>query len=133
MTVKRWMAVFLLAIACSKQSDPGVGSGPSSSSSARVAVAREGAAASGCRSARLGEASIDEQRVRALVDAWLDAQNAGDFTAYERLYAPRFTGIKRSGSRTQSYARAGWVLDRQTMFARPMRVAAKNLELAVTP
>jgi hypothetical protein len=131
--MKDVLAGLLLVTACAKQADPGVGSGPSSSSSARVASAREGAAPSGSPSARLGEASLDERSVRVLVDSWLDAQNTVDFTAYERLYAPRFTGIKRSGSRTQSYARAGWVLDRQTMFARPMRVAAKNLELVVTP
>src|SRR4051794_28472069 len=37
-----------------------------------------------------------EQDARALLMAWTAAQNTGDFAAYERLYAARFTGVKRS-------------------------------------
>ena len=36
---------------------------------------------------------------RAVVQRWLEAQNQGDFAAYEKLYAPRFTGVRRSGPR----------------------------------
>jgi hypothetical protein len=130
--MRRWLPGLLLAVACSKPADPGATT-RASSNSASAARASERAAPPGSASPASNGVSLDEASVRALVDGWLDAQNAGDFAAYERWYAPRFTGIKRSGSRTQSYARAGWVADRRVMFARPMRVTAKSLELAVTP
>jgi hypothetical protein len=57
-----------------------------------------------------------ESDARALLASWEAAQNAGDFAAYERLYAKRFTGVKRSGPRTRSFARAGWLEDRKRMF-----------------
>jgi hypothetical protein len=63
--------------------------------------------------------------VRALVDAWVQAQNAGNFAAYSSLYAERFTGIKRVGHRARRYdTRAQWLADRKKMFAQPMTVQA---------
>ncbi|MCU1279413.1 MAG: hypothetical protein JWM53_2959 [bacterium] len=69
----------------------------------------------------------------ALVDAWLAAQNGGDFAAYEALYAKRFTGVRRSGARAASLDRAGWMRDRQRMFRQPMKVSISDLALAATP
>jgi ketosteroid isomerase-like protein len=77
--------------------------------------------------------SLSEAAVRSLLDAWLDAQNRGDFGAYERLYAERFTGIKRSGERTRNFARSDWMSDRASMFKRPMRVTASAVSLTVAP
>jgi ketosteroid isomerase-like protein len=71
--------------------------------------------------------TLADAEVRALVDAWLSAQNAGDFAAYERLYAPRFTGIRRSGPRVRRFDRAGWVADREVMFRAAMQVAARDV------
>lgn len=71
--------------------------------------------------------TVAEADVRALLDAWLRAQNAGDFAAYERLYAPRFTGIRRSGPRVRRFDRAGWVADRQAMFRSAMQVATRDV------
>lgn len=71
--------------------------------------------------------TVADADVRALVDAWLQAQNAGDFAAYERLYAARFTGIRRSGPRERRFSRAGWMTDRQAMFRSAMQVAAREL------
>jgi ketosteroid isomerase-like protein len=68
--------------------------------------------------------------VRALVDQWLAAQNGGDFAAYEKLYAKKFTGVRRSGARAVSLDRAGWMRDRQRMFAKPMKVVAADLRVA---
>jgi ketosteroid isomerase-like protein len=65
---------------------------------------------------------LAERDVRAVVDGWLAAQNAGDFAAYEKLYAARFTGIRRSGPRTVRFDRAGWMRDRGRMFKKPMTV-----------
>src|SRR6476646_8105289 len=67
---------------------------------------------------------------RTLVDAWLAAQNKGDFAAYEKLYAKKLTGVRRSGSRTVQLDRAGWMRDRQRMFQKPMKVSASELKVA---
>ncbi|RLB49642.1 MAG: hypothetical protein DRJ42_20580 [Deltaproteobacteria bacterium] len=73
---------------------------------------------------------LPEGRVRGLLDAWLAAQNAGDFDAYSALYGDRFEGVKRSGERTYHYAREPWLDDRRRMFARPMQVSAEDVRIA---
>lgn len=70
---------------------------------------------------------------RAVVDKWLAAQNGGDFAAYEKLYARKFTGVRRSGAREVSLDRTGWMRDRQRMFQKPMKVAATDVRVAATP
>jgi ketosteroid isomerase-like protein len=74
-------------------------------------------------------ATIPEASVRALVDAWLEAQNRGDFAAYGALYATRMTGVKRVGPRTRTFDRARWLTDRERMFRRPMVVVADDIEV----
>ena len=74
-----------------------------------------------------------QPEVRVLVDAWLAAQNRGDFAAYEKLYAQKFTGVRRSGTRTVSLDRAGWMRERRRMFARPMTVTASETKIVGTP
>jgi hypothetical protein len=76
---------------------------------------------------------IDRAAVEALVAAWLDAQNQGDFAAYGALYAPGFRGVRRSGKQTVRLDRDGWLADRETMFARPMTVAARDVEIRLAP
>ena len=66
---------------------------------------------------------LAEGDARGVVDGWLAAQNAGDLAAYDKLYAARFTGIRRSGPRTVRFDRAGWMRDRARMFGKPMTVA----------
>jgi len=70
---------------------------------------------------------IDEAAVRTMVDAWLAAQNRGDFAAYQALYADKMEGVKRVGARTWRFDRKGWLDDRGRMFKNPMVVAAKDL------
>ncbi len=65
--------------------------------------------------------------VRAAVERWRAAQTAGDFAAYESLYAPAFQGVRRSGEKTVTLDRAGWLADRKRMFAKPMRVDVTDL------
>ena len=48
-----------------------------------------------------------------------DAQNTGNFDAYQSLCAPSFSGVRRSGPRNASFDRAGWMADRQRMFQKP--------------
>lgn len=71
--------------------------------------------------------------VQGLLDAWLRAQNTGDLAAYERLYAPRFTGVRRSGPRERRFDRAGWMSDRQAMFRAAMVVAAQDVAVSAGP
>jgi hypothetical protein len=90
-----------------------------------VARAAEPAAAS-------AGAAIPEAAIHTLLDAWLAAQNTGDFGAYAELYAARFQGVKRSGDRARSFDRAGWLADRRKMFAKPMEVELSAVALQST-
>jgi hypothetical protein len=74
-------------------------------------------------------APLAERDVRAVVDAWLSAQNGGDLAAYDKLYAARFTGIRRSGPRTVRFDRAGWMRDRARMFKKIMTVGATDVKV----
>ncbi len=62
-----------------------------------------------------------------LLARWLDAQNRGDFAAYQALYARDFTGVRRSGEKVVELDRAAWMRDRARMFKKPMRVAADDV------
>jgi hypothetical protein len=86
-----------------------------------------------CGVARADVAASDAAEARALVDQWLAAQNQGNFAAYEKLYAARFTGVRRSGPRTVRLDRAGWMKDRTRMFAKPMVVSIESLKIAASP
>lgn len=74
-----------------------------------------------------GSARLDEAAVRAALEAWVRAQNAGDFSAYEALYARRFSGVKRAGPRSRAFDREGWMRDRRAMFAGAQRVAVRDV------
>ena len=74
-------------------------------------------------------AAVPEAEIEKVLDAWLAAQNSGDFAAYQALYAERFSGIKRVGARTWKFDRKGWLADRGRMFKAPMTVAAEAPEL----
>lgn len=76
---------------------------------------------------------ISEQEVSDQFQAWLAAQNKGDFEAYAGCYAARMKGIKRSGPRTRNYNRAGWLKDRKRMFKKPMKVQAASTRITLTP
>jgi ketosteroid isomerase-like protein len=110
--------------ACSEPS----GANPAASQSATSAVAATGSAD---RSASSPGPAIDEKAVRALVDDWVAAQNKGDFASYEKLYAAKLEGIKRSGPRTWRFDRKGFLEDRERMFKKPMTVEVG--EVTVTP
>ncbi len=72
---------------------------------------------------------ISEAEARALVDAWVTAQNRGDFHAYEALYARKFSGVRRSGQQIARMNRTDWLVDRRRMFAAPMRVEIAALRV----
>jgi hypothetical protein len=109
-THSAWIVAMLAA--CTSSPEP-----PSSSTSS---------AAPSASAAKTGEA---EAEVRALFQRWLGAQNAGDFRAYETLYADKFEGVKRAGTRTRRFPRAGWLEDRKAMFAKKMVVEASDVTI----
>jgi hypothetical protein len=77
--------------------------------------------------ARADLAAADKAGVRALVDRWVDAQNQGDLPAYQALYGPVMTGIRRSGAKTVYLDRAQWMTDRARMFKKKMTVTVTAL------
>jgi hypothetical protein len=97
---------------------------------ALIAMAGIGSASAAERSST---SPPDDAAARALVRAWLVAQNSGQFDAYQKLYAGAFTGVRRSGGRVVKLDRKGWLRDRLRMFEKPMRVAISGLELQATP
>ena len=68
-----------------------------------------------------------------IVARWLAAQNQGDFAAYQALYAPTFTGVKRVGKVQKTYDRAGWLDDRRAMFRAAMEVTATDVVVTGAP
>lgn len=75
------------------------------------------------------ELPIAASEVTALLDQWLAAQNSGDFNAYERLYAERMTGVRRTGHIVKQLSRAAWMADRRKMFAKQMQVSATDVQI----
>jgi hypothetical protein len=71
-------------------------------------------------------------QARAVVDQWLTAQNTGTFADYDKLYAKRFRGIRRSGAKTVALERADWMRERAKMFKTPMTVSIDQLVVDAT-
>ena len=73
-------------------------------------------------------ATESERRLaEAVVTAWLAAQNQRDWKGYQRLYAARFTGIRRVGTVEKKLDRAKWMADRKAMFKAAMAVTADGI------
>lgn len=85
--------------------------------------------------ARRGQAAptpaLAEAQVGALIDAWVAAQNAGNFEEYSKLYAPNFQGVRRSGDKKVELARDAWMSERARMFKRPMHMAVAGRTIAI--
>lgn len=75
------------------------------------------------------EDEVDVARAEEVVKRWVEAQNSGDFDAYQAQYAERFSGIKRVGASVSSYDREGWLKDRKRMFQKKMEVSATDIEI----
>lgn len=114
--------ITLSLIACSAPTDA-----PTPAPAPRAATDEAPAAVSAQAPSKL-----DKEEVHGLLEAWLAAQNEGDFEAYSGLYSSRFYGLKRSGPRTYRFARDGWVQDRQRMFRKPMVVKADQVEITTS-
>jgi hypothetical protein len=93
----------------------------------RSETASSDPAADAAATAARDAGATSEAEVRAVMTAWLDAQNKGAFASYEPLYAARFEGVRRSGTQTKRLDRARWMKERAAMFKQPMTVAAKDM------
>lgn len=80
----------------------------------------------------LNSEATEKDKVKAVLENWLRAQNTGNFADYEQLYAPRFTGVKRAGSRTQRFDREGWIADRKPMFDKPFSVTVSDEQVTTS-
>ena len=73
---------------------------------------------------------IGTTEVDNFLQGWLTVQNAGDFVAYENLYAEHFTGIRRSGTRVVPMNRQRWMSDREKMFQKRFKVVAEETSIS---
>jgi ketosteroid isomerase-like protein len=113
--MRRLALLLALCIGC-KEGEP---SAPAAAPAPRAAPAPSAAPSPAPRTA---ERPAPDAAVLALLAAWERAQDDGDYERYAALYGARFTGVRRSGPRTRSFDRAGWLGDRKRMFAKPMQV-----------
>jgi hypothetical protein len=85
-----------------------------------------------CSLAAPAGAASPPDDARQLLDRWLAAQNKRDFGGYQALYADGFAGIKRVGTRVVKLDRAGWMKDRERMFAKAITVEATGISVAMS-
>lgn len=116
--------VLLFATACGSRRDEAPR--PASAPAPRPAAPATAPAGAGTSAAR----AIEDAEVNGLLDAWLAAQNRGDFEAYQALYAQRFHGVRRTRERVVALDRKGWMADRRRMFERPMVVSVDQVTIA---
>ena len=76
-----------------------------------------------------GDSAKLEADARAVLAAWIEAQNKGDEAAYAALYGRPFTGVKRAGHEAKSYDRAAWLADRHAMFKGSIEVKAEQVQV----
>jgi Domain of unknown function (DUF4440) len=77
----------------------------------------------------LGSAAHAQTTPEALLSAWTEAQNQGDFERYERLYARTFRGTRRTGGKVRSMDRSAWMEERARMFRAPLAVEATEVQI----
>lgn len=125
------LAGVTLLAACARQSAPAPVT-PATVTPASPTVAPPTRAAPPAEALTEASAPADDAPARALFEAWLAAQNAGDFAAYQALYAPRFEGVRRSGTQTARLDRKRWMKERAAMFRQKPAVGAKGLAVRAT-
>jgi hypothetical protein len=67
---------------------------------------------------------------RKLLNAWVRAQNGGDFKTYAALYADDFEGVRRSNGSSVKRDKAAWLREAQPAFATSRSVRLHFLEMA---
>ena len=137
------LTVGLIVTGCGKKKDDGAGrtGGSAAAGSGSVAAGSGSGSAPAGSGAGTGSGSdaeaplppqveVDKAAVQQTIDAWLAAQNGGDFAAYQALYADKMEGVKRVGARTWRFDRKGWLADRERMFKNKMTVTASDVTIA---
>lgn len=138
----RWhliLSILVVALpGCSKSSEQSPASGQEAArvkqvsaydAGARVAADARAGAARVRKPAPL--APLTEKAATELLTTWRESQNKGDFATYSTLYGTEFKGVRRSGKREVALDKAGWLKERQRMFARPMFVETADIEVAL--
>ena len=131
------LTIGVAAAACGKDTKTGADKGATGGTKATGSGAATGSAAgTGSASAGAGGAAetdslppVDKAAAQQVIDAWLAAQNGGDFAAYQALYADKMEGVKRVGARTWRFDRKGWLADRERMFKNKMTVGARDVAI----
>lgn len=133
------------AAACGKDEKPGAGKASGSGSGSATgggsgsgsgSVTGSGSGSGSLAGSGLGAEAeglippVDKAAVQQVIDAWLAAQNTGDFAAYQALYADKMEGVKRVGARTWRFDRKGWLADRERMFKNKMTVGARDVAIS---
>lgn len=126
-----------LALACvgsagCRRPEAAGGGQPSPSAASPSAAVASSASSASEAAPTPSRGGVTEADARAVLSAWLAAQNAGDFEAYGALYAPRFEGVRRSGSQTARLDRARWMKERAVMFRAKTEVSATDVTVATT-
>lgn len=118
-------ATLSLVLACDREPDEG----STSEHAATASAPPSSPTASSSSKPAQAPGALEQSDVRSFISNWIKAQNEGDFENYASLYADKFLGVKRAGDRTSKFERAGWLEDRKKMFASPMKVDAKDIEI----
>jgi hypothetical protein len=78
--------------------------------------------------------TLTANAVNNLIDRWVSAQNARDFTKYQSCYGASFEGAKRTSSGQLDYYNFNsWMRDRRRMFevSEGLNVEVKNLRTTI--
>jgi hypothetical protein len=75
---------------------------------------------------------ITRQEAEDLVTKWENAQMNGNWNDYKSLYAPQFTGIKRTSSgKVSQMNQKQWLNDRQKMWKNILGVSVAKLNITI--
>lgn len=75
---------------------------------------------------------ITEEAVSSFVAEWFQAQNMGTYKKYAAMYSAHFIGIRRSGTKVQTFDHNSWLKDRKRLFSKPMIVPGGFLKIRLS-
>lgn len=77
--------------------------------------------------------NVSDKEVNQFLIQWLASQNESNYEAYSSLYASKFEGIKRVGTKEYHYNHDTWLKDRARMFKKTVIVTADNVKVLASP
>lgn len=75
---------------------------------------------------------ITEEAVSSFMVNWFQAQNKGTFKKYAAMYSANFIGIRRSGTKVQTFDHDSWLKDRKRTFSKPLIVSGGILKIQLS-